>query len=77
LESQFDETRKELSSSQLIIKLLYKEINDSTTEKMPGPTNTIPECEAGGGTASSNSWSSVASRRPYKKTRQEFLTLIK
>jgi hypothetical protein len=30
--SQLDETRKELSSSQLIIKLLYKEIKNITTE---------------------------------------------
>ena len=44
LESQLDETRKELSSSQLIIELLYKEMNDITTEKTLRPTtNNISE----------------------------------
>jgi hypothetical protein len=52
--SQLDETRKELSSPQLIIKLFYKEINDITTEKTPRSTavNNIAEYEAGGGVAS-------------------------
>ena len=55
----------ELSSSQLIIKLLYKEINDITTEKTLKPTNTIPDHVAGGNVASSNTWSQVASKRPH------------
>jgi len=69
LESQLDETRKELRLSQLIMKLLYKEINDITTETKPGPTITIHKWEAGGGIASSNTWSSVAARRPYNKNK--------
>jgi hypothetical protein len=69
LESLLDETCKELSSSQLIIKLLHKEINDITTEKTPKPTNTIPEYEAGGNVASSNMWSRVASKRPHNKNK--------
>jgi hypothetical protein len=64
LESLLDEICKELSSSQLIIKLLYKEINDITMEKTHKPTNTIPEHEAGGNVTSSNTWSRVASKRP-------------
>jgi len=67
LESLLDETRKELSSSQLIIKLLHKEIIDITTEKTPKTTNTIPGYEAGGNVASSNTWSRVASKRLHNK----------
>jgi hypothetical protein len=75
LESLLDETRKELSSShikiisssQLIIKLLHKEIIDITMEKTPKPTNTIPGYEAGGNVASSYTWSRVASKRPHNK----------
>jgi hypothetical protein len=69
LESQLNETHKELSSSELIIKLLYKEINDITTEKMPKPTYTISEYNAGGDVASSNTWSRVASKQPYNKNK--------
>jgi hypothetical protein len=69
LESLLDETRKELSSSQLIIKLLHKEIIDITTEKMPKPTNTIPGYEAGGNVASSYTWSRVASKQPHNKNK--------
>lgn len=47
LESQWEQTRKELSSSQLVIKLFYKEINDITAEKTPKLSNTISECETG------------------------------
>jgi hypothetical protein len=66
LESLLDEKHKELSSSQLIIKLLHKEIIDITTEKMPKPTNTIPGYEAGVNVASSSTWSRIASKRPHK-----------
>ena len=65
MESLLDETRKELSSSQLIIKLLYKEINDISTEKTLKPTNSIPDHVAGGNVASSNTWSKVASKRTH------------
>jgi hypothetical protein len=60
---------RKISSSQLIIKLLHKEINDITTEKTPKPTNAIPEYEAGGNVASSNTWSRVASKRPHNKNK--------
>jgi hypothetical protein len=66
LERLLDETRKELSSYQLIIKLLHKEIIDITTEKTSKPTNTIPGYEAGGNVASSSTWSRVTSKRPHK-----------
>ena len=66
LESLLDETHKELSPSQLIIKLLHKEIIDITMEKTPKPTNTIPGYEAGGNIALSSTWSRVASKRPHK-----------
>jgi len=69
LDSQLEETCKELSSSQLIIKLLYKEINDITTEKTPKPTNTTSECETGVDVASSNKWPSVASKWLYNKNK--------
>jgi len=68
-DSQLEKTCKELSSSQLIIKLLYKEINDITTEKTPKPTNTTSECETGVDVALSNKWSSAASKRPYNKNK--------
>jgi len=51
------------------MKLLYKGINDITTEKTPKPFDTITECETGVDVASSNKWSSVASRRPYNKNK--------
>jgi hypothetical protein len=41
----------------------------NTMEKTPRPTNTIPECKAGSGTAPSNSRSSIASRQPYNKNK--------
>jgi hypothetical protein len=69
LESQLDETHKELSSSQLIIKLLYKEIIDITKVKTPKPTNTISECEAGGDVTSPNKWSSVAPKQLCDKNK--------
>jgi hypothetical protein len=65
LESLLHETCKELNSSQLIIKILHKEIIDITTEKTPKPTNNIPEHEAGGNVASSNAWPRVASKQPH------------
>jgi hypothetical protein len=40
LVSQLEEICKELSSSQLIIKLLHKEINDITTKKTYKPPDT-------------------------------------
>jgi hypothetical protein len=69
LESHLEETCKKLSPSQLIIKLLYKEINDIATEKMPKPSNTISDCETGVDVASPNKWSSIASKRPYNKNK--------
>jgi hypothetical protein len=69
LDSQLEETCRELSSSQLITKPLYKEINDIITEKTSKPTNTNSECETGVDVASSNKWSSVASKRPYNKNK--------
>ena len=71
LERQLEETRKELSSSQLIIKLLYEEISESTTARLSRPTSTIPECEPGVEATSTNSWSTIASKRQYNgnKTR--------
>jgi hypothetical protein len=62
LDSQLEETCKELSSSQLIIKLLYKEINDITMEKTPRPPNTVSECEPDVDVALSNKWSNIASK---------------
>ena len=56
---------------------MYKDINDFTTEKTPTPSNTISECESGVDVASSNKWSSVTSKWPYNKIRQEILTLTK
>ena len=69
LESLLDEIRKELSSSQFIIKLLHKEIIGITTEKMLKPINTIPGYEVGGNVASSYTWSRVASKRPHNKNK--------
>jgi hypothetical protein len=56
---QLEEKRKELSSSQLVIKLLYKEISESTTEEPSKLTSTIPECEPGVDATSTNSWSTT------------------
>jgi hypothetical protein len=67
LVSQLEETRKELSSSQLIINLLYKEINDITTEKTSKPSNTTSEYETDIDVTSSSKWFNVASIRPYKE----------
>jgi len=69
LESLLDKTRKESSLSQLIVKLLHKEINDNTAEMTPKPTTTIPEYEAGDNVASSNTWSRVASKRLHNKNK--------
>ena len=71
LERQLEETRKELSSSQLIIELLYKVISESTTERLSRPTSTNPECDPGVEATLTNSWSTIASKRQYNgnKTR--------
>ena len=69
LYSQLEETRKELSSFQLIIKLLCKEINDITAEKKPTPSNTISELQPVVDDVSSNKWSSVTSKRTYNKNK--------
>ena len=71
LERQLEETRKELSSSQLITELLYKVISESNTERPSRPTSTIPECEPGVEATSTNRWSTIASKRQYNgnKTR--------
>jgi len=69
LDSQLEKTCKELSSSQLIIKLLYKEVNDITTEKTPRSPNSTSECEPGVEVASSNKWSIIASKRSYNKNK--------
>jgi hypothetical protein len=63
---QLEETRKELSSSQLVIKLLYKEINDITSVKSFTPASTNYECKTGGST---NKWSYIASKRMYKASK--------
>ena len=52
----------ELGSSQLIIKLLCNKIHDMTAEKTPKASKTTSECETGADIASSNKWSSVASK---------------
>lgn len=62
LESQLGETCKELRSSQLIIKLLYKEINESATQKPPRPTTTTPEYEPGVNATSTTRWSTIVSK---------------
>jgi hypothetical protein len=59
LVSQLEETRKEL-----IIMLLYKEINDITTEKTFKPSDTTLQYEAYIDSTSSSKW---AGRRPYKE----------
>jgi hypothetical protein len=63
---QLEETRKELSSSQLIIRLLYNEINDITSAKSFKPINTNCECETGNEVNSTNKWSDIASKQMYK-----------
>jgi hypothetical protein len=62
LDSQLEKTHKELSSSQSIIKLLHKEVNDITTEKTHRSPNSTTECEPVTDVASSNKWSNVASK---------------
>jgi hypothetical protein len=69
LESQLEETCKELRSSQLIIKLLYKEINESATEKPSRPTTTIPEYEPSVDATSTNRWSTIVSKRQYNRNK--------
>jgi hypothetical protein len=66
LVSQLDEARKELSSSQLIIQLLYKEISDITAEKTLKLTNTISEY-TNSDAVLSNTWSTVASKWLHNK----------
>ena len=69
--SQLEETRKELSSSQLIIKLLYKEIKEITKERTPRPTTTSinnnAEYEDGVDIATPSTWSRVVSKQPQNK----------
>ena len=60
---QLEETHKELSSSQLIKKLLYKEINDITTEMMYNRTTTISMYETGDEVDLNTKWSTIASKR--------------
>ena len=62
LVGQLDEACKELSSSQLIIQLLYKEISDITAEKMLKLTNTISEYNTNSDAVLSNTWSTVGSK---------------
>lgn len=66
LVSQLDEACKELSSSQLIIQLLYKEISNITAEKTLKLTNTVSEY-TNSDAVLSNTWSTVASKRLHNK----------
>ena len=66
---QLDEARKELSSSQLIIQLLYKEISDITAEKMLKLTNTVSEYNTNSDAVLSNTWSTVGSKWLHNKNK--------
>jgi hypothetical protein len=64
LVSQLEETSKGLILFQLLIKLLYKEINDITTEKMFKLSDTTLQYEVYNDSTSSRKW---ADKRPYKE----------
>jgi len=74
LERQLEELHMELSSSQLIIKLLYKELKDITSEKTTKQPNlnqphSTTESDTTVETTSSKAWSRVASKHHHFKNK--------
>jgi hypothetical protein len=67
LVSLLEEARNELCSSQLIIRLLYKEVENITMEKTYKPSNSTFEYGTETIIPASNKWSNVASKRLHKE----------
>ena len=67
LERQLEESHMELSFSQLIVRLLYKELKDITTQKTTMQCDSTPKYNTSDDDVSANTWIKITSKHQHNK----------